>query len=179
MSVGKVSYEWARAPEFEPIRSNVKIMGLRNELEPSVIERENAELRRRAWSETLSVKMRISNRRAWSGTASLTQRLLTERICVAGWAGHGRKSDEIEWQCFRNLIEQMMVFETATSAKKCKMVMLRNGFLGTHFLKHYMLRGNWKWGSLARHIPNMHTHGSNPPPPPPAHGLLMRFVSWY
>ena len=24
----------------------------------------------------------------------------------------------------------------------------------------------WKWGSLARHIPNMHTYGSTPPPPP-------------
>ena len=24
-----------------------------------------------------------------------------------------------------------------------------------------------KWGSLARHIPNMHTYRSTPPPPPP------------
>ena len=62
----------------------------------------------------------------------------------------------------------MMVSRTAKSAKKCKMVMLRNGILV--ICENDMLRngnsGAENGGSLARHIPNMHTYGSTPPPPP-------------
>ena len=38
----------------------------------------------------------------------------------------------------------------------CENYMLRNGNLGTD--------QGWKWGSLARHVPNMHINGSTPPP---------------
>ena len=67
-------------------------------------------------------------------------------------------------------ILKMMVSGTAKSAQKCKMVMLRNGFF-LEICENDMLRnGNsgLKWGSLARHIPNMHM-AVTPPPPPNAH----------
>ena len=138
--------------------------GLRNELP---VERENAGLQNelepfwtwkwgapeRTWS-VLSVKMGVS------GTAKT--RLANPRRCLtlcvrAEPAVGGDERVEIKE------ILKMMVSWTAKSAKICKMVMLF-GNLWKCICSGTEIQG-WKWGSLARHIPNMHTYGSTPPPP--------------
>ena len=72
----------------------------------------------------------------------------------------------------RKEILKMMVSETAKNVKsalKQKMVMLWSKIF-LSFVKMICsgveIQG-WKWGSLARHIPNMHIYGSKLPPPPP------------
>ena len=64
---------------------------------------------------------------------------------------------------------------------KNNMVMLRSGIF-LSFVKNYIC-SEWeilelKMGSLARHIPNMHTYGSEPPPPPPRAPELARAWKW-
>ena len=77
-------------------------------------------------------------------------------------------------------ILKMMISGTAKSAKKCKMVMLRNGFFG-NLWKLYMLRnGNLglKMGvSRAAHTLPICIHMEVPPPPPPRAEPLASFYT--
>ena len=144
--------------------------GLRNELP---VERENVGLRNelesfwawkcgapeRAWA-VLSVKMRISGTPLTRGVA--------ERFAF----GLSRPWEAMNGLKLKKFLK-MKVSGTAKFAKKCKMVMLRNGFFG-NLWKWYAPERKFRaenWGSLLRHIPNMHTYGSTPPPPPHGGGL--------
>ena len=182
--VPRQSDKWARAPgpgSGTSSRSSVKNAGLRNELEPFWAWKMRGSGTN--WS-VLSVKMRLSGTASQDASGWRSGRLLTRGAAERFAFGLSRP-----WEAMNGLKLKkfwkwcpMMVSGTAKSAKKCKMVMLRNGFYGNL----------WKWyaperkfraengGSLARHIPNMHTYGIPPRPPPPrgGGGAMTYVVTW-
>ena len=137
--------------------------GLRNELEPFWAWKCGAP--ERAWA-VLSVKMHGSGtsliRFEWKSESP--ERPLTRGAAEREPAVGGDERVEIKE------ILKMMVSGTAKSAKKCKMVMLRNGF--------FFFVGNlWKWyaperkfraenGGLSRGTYPICIHMEVPPPPP-------------
>ena len=134
-------------------RFELENAGLRNELEPFWAWKCGAP--ERAWF-VLSVKMRIS------GTAANPRSCRTLRPREAM---NGLKLKKF-WKWWSP--------ERQNPPKKCKMVMLRNGFFGNLWKwyapeRKFMAKSSGGlWPSLARHIPNMHAYiiGSTPPPPP-------------
>ena len=144
--------------------------GLRNELP---VERENAGLRNEldpiwAWKcESL----------AQPGHVWLALWPAANPLCVqAEPAVGGDERIEIKE------ILKMMVSGTAKSAKKCKMVMLRNRFLG-NLWKWYMIRnGNsgLKMGvSRAAHTQYAYLWKYPPPPPPPPGIMWVKYENNY
>ena len=154
-----------------------KYVGLRNELEPFWAWKCGAP--ERAWA-VLSVKMRGSGTSLsrferenaglrneldpfWAWKCESKERPLTRGAaeCFAfgrsGWASR-------PWEAMK-----VMVSGTAKFAKKCEMVMLRNGFFGNL----------WKWyaperkfraenGGLSRGTYPICIHNGSTPPPPPS-----------
>ena len=84
----------------------------------------------------------------------------------SGWDGRGRGrrwSDRV--QIKKKL--KMMVTGTAKSAKNVKWWCSGMDYFGNLWKWYAPEIQGWKWGSLARHIPNMHKIMEVPPPPPP------------